>query len=379
MSERKKEAIMADTGKRLQFADMVKGIAVLGVVAYHLLAPCGFKNFILTVTDCFLITFFFYSGYFYTPGKRTIRESLSVRFRTLMVPFVKWSLFFWLAGSAYLLLTNEATLFETVCCLRNYFAGMIWNRQIQNLFSWNYYRLGSRYTFLAGMWFLPAMMFANVLFIPIAEQTLKRKYAAVASVPVLLVLTMVLYYFKVNLPYNIQMTPFWASAMLAGTGFRQFHVFETEGVPRARLWLRAICASAAAIGVCVFLKKPAYNMFRGVFPEPQVWYIPLTAVCGLVCNYGISLLCRLAEESGMRVKELAWCGSHSLTIYLLHEFFAWVIFVLTGFTVIRMTSADAAAILKSILVSAVSLALCVAAQTAMDRIREAKEKRAAKN
>ena len=54
---------MSDTKKRLQFVDMMKGLAILGVLFYHLTAPCGFKFVLEHITENFLIVFFFFSVY----------------------------------------------------------------------------------------------------------------------------------------------------------------------------------------------------------------------------------------------------------------------------------------------------------------------------
>ena len=55
--------------KRLQYVDAVKGIAILWIVLYHLLAPCIFKEIIVHVSELFMTSFFFYSGFFYKPGE----------------------------------------------------------------------------------------------------------------------------------------------------------------------------------------------------------------------------------------------------------------------------------------------------------------------
>ena len=79
---------------RLAYADMMKGIAILGMVIFHLLAPCSVRTVVSHIGDSLLAVFFFYAGYFYTPGKRSIKESLSSRFKGLMVPFFGYSLAF---------------------------------------------------------------------------------------------------------------------------------------------------------------------------------------------------------------------------------------------------------------------------------------------
>ena len=112
------------------YVDMVKGIAVLWVVFYHLLAPCAFKSVLDHLCDAMLLSFFFYSGYFYRPGRRAFGENVKSRARALLVPFFKYSLFFWAVGSIQLVISGSETIPEALFCLRNFYVGCIWNRVI---------------------------------------------------------------------------------------------------------------------------------------------------------------------------------------------------------------------------------------------------------
>ena len=90
-----------------------------------------------------------------------------------MVPFFTYSLSFWFVGSVILIARAQETIMDALCCLRNFYAGSIWNRVIQDWFSWDYHSLGKNYPFLADFWFLPAMFIASILFIIIVEKISK--------------------------------------------------------------------------------------------------------------------------------------------------------------------------------------------------------------
>ena len=109
---------MTDTVKRTAFADVMRGLAILGVVFYHLCAPSVFKTVLDHLVDTILITFFFYSGYFYTVGKRSLGENILNRFKTTMIPFVKHSTVFWIIGTIYHLISGEETLTQVRRSLR---------------------------------------------------------------------------------------------------------------------------------------------------------------------------------------------------------------------------------------------------------------------
>ena len=259
--------MMETKPKRLNYVDMMKGIATLAVVCYHLLAPSSFKN---TVIDHLmfplLVSFFFFAGYFHKPGKRSFRENVSTRAKALLIPFVKYAVIFWLIGSVYLIIAKQETVMEALCCLRNFFAGCIWNRVIQNWFGWNYYKLGSRYMFLAGFWFLPALFFASVLFFPIADRiTDSDRKTGIAAV-LLFAATAVFRAFKVDLPYNLQIVPFWAAFLLLGIRSRLKDLFELPGMKGLKGWLCAGAALTAGL-LIAFLREPVLNTFRGYFPS----------------------------------------------------------------------------------------------------------------
>ena len=320
---------MAETKGRLQFVDMVKGIAILAVVFYHLTAPCGFRYELEHITESLMIAFFFFSGYFYKVGRRTLGESILTRFKATIIPFIKYSLIFWVTGSAYLLAAGLETIKDALCCLRNFYAGCIWNRVIQDWFGWDYHSLGKRYMFLADFWFLLALFLASVLFFVVAKFVLPSKWKTLTATAVLFAVTGVLRAFAVSLPYNLQLIPFWAAFLLLGSLAKYNSAFELKWMSGAKGWIISLFALAAGVAIAMS-KEPSTNLFRGCFPENEVVNMLLVIVSSLLVIWGVGNLCRLAETSGIRVKELSWLGSHSLLIYLFHMFFAWLISIFTG-------------------------------------------------
>ena len=372
---------MADTKKRLQFADMMKGRAILGVLFYHLTAPCGFKYVLEHITENFLIVFFFFSGYFYKVGKRSLGQSIGTRFKATMFPFVKYSLIFWVIGSAYLLIAGLETIIDALCCLRNFYGGCIWNRVIQNWFGWEYHSLGKRYMFLADFWFLLALLLASVLFFVLAEFVLPSKWKTLTASVVLFAVTGVLRAFAVSLPYNLQLVPFWTAFLLLESLAQYNSAFELKWMSGAKGWISSVIALAAGVAIAM-LKEPSVNLFRGNFAEGEVVSMLLTIASSLLFIWGLGNICRLAETSGIRVKELSWLGSHSLLIYLFHMFFAWIICIITGFSLSFEETVTFDVVLKSLLLGVVCLGLCILLNIIVDKIKakieEHKSKQSAK-
>ena len=373
---------MANTKKRLQFVDMMKGLAILAVLFYHLTAPCGFKYVLEHITECFLIVFFFFSGYFFKVGKRSIGESIWTRFKATMLPFVKYSLIFWVIGSAYLLIAGLETIIDALCCLRNFYGGCIWNRVIQDWFGWEYHSLGKRYMFLADFWFLLALFLASVLFFLLAEFVIPSKWKTLTASAVLFAVTGVLRAFAVSLPYNLQLVPFWTAFMLLGSLAQYNSAFELKWVSGAKGWIISIIALAAGVTISM-LKEPCANLFRGAFPEIEVVSMLLIIASSLLFIWGLGNICRLTETSGIRVKELSWLGSHSLLIYLFHMFFAWIICIITGFSLSFKETVSFEVVLQSLLLGVVVLALCIVLNIIVDKLKakleEHKLKKSAKS
>ncbi len=356
-------------GKRTGFVDMARGAAILCVVLYHLIAPCGAKTVLTHLADTVVIVFFFYSGYFHKPGKRSLSQELILRVKKLMVPFLKYSLLFWLAGSVVLVVSKEETIQEAFLCLRNYFAGCIWNRTIQDFFGWEYYSLGKRYMFLADLWFFVALMLASVLFLLIADHVLKSRAKTLAAVCGLVAVTGVLRGFKIFLPYNIQLTPFWAAVMLLGAFFGYNRLFDIPSLSGSKELILGIISLVSGFALSM-LKAPNVNNYRGTFPENEILAMILCLAASILLIWGAGIVSKHIEAAGVRVKELCWIGSHSLLIYVYHVFIAWVICRVTGFSTFYEEDPGTGVILKSCLLTAAVLAVCILLCIAEDKIKK---------
>ena len=356
--------------KRLNYVDMVKGIAVLWVVFYHLISPGIVKDVLNHVIDTVLIAFFFYSGYFHKPGKLSIGENIIVRTKAVFVPFFKYSLLFWAAGSLYLIITKSETVMEALYCLRNFYAGCIWNRVIQGWFSWEYYSLGKRYFYLADFWFLIALFFASILFFLIADHVVTSKGKAAVTAGVLFMITGVCRHFAISLPYNIQIVPFWTAFMLLGALAGQEKLFEKPLFTGTSGWILSLALLGAGLTVSM-LKAPVPNLFRGSFGDPEVVCMLLCILSALLVIPGLSGLCVMVEKSGLRTNELGWIGSHSLIVYIYHMFFAWIICLLTGFSLQYEEPFTGTLVVKSFLLALACLGLSVLRCIAGDRIAAA--------
>lgn len=349
---------MSQEAKRLQFIDMAKGIAIIQVLFFHLLAPCPVKSFFNHTIEIALTAFFFFSGYFHKPGKKSLAENLKNRAKTLLVPFFKYSLFFWAVGTVYLVASGSAPVAETFYCLRNFYGGCIWNRTIQDWFQWEYYHLGKRYLFLADFWFLVIMMLASILFLLIVDHVIKSKGKTILTAAILFAVTGILRAFAIDLPYNLQMVPFWTAFMVLGAFAGNYHLFESEKLSGAKEWVLSIPALAGGI-VIALLQAENRDMYRGNFPQNEVVNMLLCIAASLLTIWGLTILCKKIEQTGMRVKELAWLGSHSLLIYLYHMFFFWIICIIAGLPTRYPDEPSTTVVAQSVLILITVSVLCI--------------------
>ena len=88
---------------------------------------------------------------------------------------------------------------------------------------------------------------------------------------------------------------------------------------------------------------------------------------------GLTLLFRLAENAGLRMKEFAWLGVHSLIIFLGHMFVAWIISGITGFPLKYKEPVEAGVVAGSVWVCLGSLTVTVLWALLLDRIKKARE------
>ena len=357
--------------KRLQYVDALRGLGILWIIFYHLTAQGGFKTYVLNpLMELFLVVFFFFSGYFYKPNKTSIGKNIGKRALSLLVPFVIYALIFWGIGTLYLTLTNQAPFLETLGCLRNFFVGAIWNRDIQGWFNWDYYSLGKRYLYLADFWFLLAMFFASVLFFLIIDKIIKKAPITLAVVAVLFALTGVCVGLKFTLPYNLHMVPYWTAFMVLGAFVGNRKLIELPGLGRGPKYVIGATMLISSI-VIALLKTPALNQFRGSFGgDNEVVSMLLCIAAALPFLGGIGILFQQLEQDGIRFNEMAWLGAHSFTYYLFHMFYAWLISIIFGFSVLQMQW------WVGLLVAIASIALCTGQFFLMDLIaRKIKERK----
>ena len=200
------------------------------------------------------------------------------------------------------------------------------------------------------------------------DRILKSKITVIITVVCLFAVTGILKFFDISLPYNFQLVPFWLAFMILGAFSAQIKLFFLPVKTGAKL---AIGVGTLVTGVIIALiKPPASNLFRGSFGEKEVICLLLCTVAAITGVWGLSQIFALLEEAGLRMKELAWVGSHSLVFYIFHMFLAWIICVITKFNVLYKEPLEKGTIPKSIGLTAAVIVLCILRCLAEDFIKK---------
>lgn len=363
---------MATTDKRIGYVDSTKGILMIMIMLYHIIAACPLKAFLSGLGGPALCTFFILSGYFFRSGEKSFGENVKRRVKTLLVPFLIYSLVLFAIGAVIHLAKGDQTLQEVFWCFRNYFGGCIWNRSIQNVFGWEYHNLGKNYMFLADYWFFLSLFMGQVLFLLIERFALKSPIRGAISAVLLAAATGILLELNISLPYNLQMAPMYALLILGGAW-----AGKTDFPERLRLkqvWQWIISALLIVI-VCILfgaLMEPfSTQIFRGTLGENAIPKMLILIVCSFAFGFSLLNILCLLENRGFKMKVTIWIGKHSLQFFALHTFFMWLIAQAINYPLFNTEGSDPNTLIAiSLLMFLISVGLCVLYCVISDRIKK---------
>jgi fucose 4-O-acetylase-like acetyltransferase len=275
------------SGDRDQWADVVKGIAIIGVVLFHAasLATVGLPQRVWHVAGFGL--FLFIMPVFFVVGGIFTARHLTLTFGAYLARRV-WPIFYlfaaWAALYALLSLASNGRFGAT---------------------------LESSLILKSTLWFLAAyvvyLLIAWVLARLSVAPLIQVLGAAVLGLP-----------FAIWFPFDawgLGHTPHFLVAFLIGTNYGPRVLAWSQGVGWRTL---GICIlGASALGVLALLIRPTANVVYALLP---LFVVP-----------AVLIVSRLIQRMGKAASILATIGSASLTIYLVHPLiqsaFAWAIAV----------------------------------------------------
>ena len=291
---------------------IAKGFAIIFVVIAHAEMP-GMLNRAIYLFHMPL--FFITAGYFFKPETAGNPWTFIVkRFKGLYVPFLKWSIFFLLIHN---LLFKVGILNETYGnwsggVTHPYSIHQFWQRLVNIVFS-----MGGYDEFLAGaFWFFRGLLVASIAFLVLYVILDKVKWLhgrTTAITATICLAALAFAVFKVAEGLRIVTLVQGGYRDTMGVLFFGVGVLYRKYESRLghSLWL-------AIAGAAVVLTGSALQC-SGMTLRPlvrDVFTLPLTGFAGWIMTYNISF--HLARLKNHISRFLAYCGEHSLYIFIWH-------------------------------------------------------------
>ena len=290
---------------------IIKGIAIILMVAGHAEGPEFMTNFIYTFH---MPVFFIAAGYFFTQKQIDAPWEFCVkRVKSLYLPFIFWSILFLVMHNMFFKigLLNEMYGNWTGGVTHPYTLDIALKRLTLIIFS-----MGGYDEFLLGaFWFFRALLVVSITYL-IFHKTISsnhkqysnHKIAAIIII-IALLFAIVKIYFGLRIVTLIQggIRETWGIIFFAtGIIFRQYE----NKLPR-----NVICALIAFIIICI----AAYFHCAGMNLSPKlidVATLPVTGVTGFIMLYYISAI--IDHKQNIIRKALVYIGNNTMPIFILH-------------------------------------------------------------
>ncbi|MBO6229467.1 MAG: hypothetical protein IK990_13835 [Ruminiclostridium sp.] len=310
--------------KRITEIDIIKGVGILTIAAVHLIyrTESGLANHIFRALGWLLIgLFFMLSGYTYSTGKRTVRQSCNARLRYLLFPAAITEIILLIVGGLYCMLFHGYALSD---CLHDALVTFL-RPELCVLISEEWGQGGFLYNNLSPSWFIWSMLWTELIFIPTAEWCGKGdlKVRGCISAFVLTAVQIPIYMFVSPLPWLLQLVPLFTVFMLMGMLLHESGLFKCEWRYNAALTaLISFLGFAASVGVFSLGGDNYFNGYVGVYGNGIDILLPIIQlVPGIIAFYALA---KLILRVHILSDGIIWIGRHTLTFLMCHCFFAMI-------------------------------------------------------
>lgn len=300
---------------RDKIIDVARGLAMLFVCAFHLIyfqEEGLFGSFIREGVWLAIPLFFLISGYVY----RLRPHDLPYRIKSLLIPSLKYTLFFIVAGGIYCIIFHSYT-FKDICIdavytyLRPEFSSMLikldmnyWDRLL--------------YDIIGQVWFVWTMIFALPLFYLFVRRTSQSFRNLLIICVIFVAMTFMLYDYSSYISWSLTIVPLYAALMLIGDYFAELNL--CERIVKSEKSVNYFAALAAFIIHSVmfsFSGSPRSFMNElGTIGKFSVFTFFVQVFIG---GYAFIILCKLL----VKIKFVSWflqlVGRNSLLFMFLHR------------------------------------------------------------
>ena len=318
------------SNNRINYLDYAKAIVIMVVITVHI----GFyqlnSNILFAMPLFFVVT-----GYSFTLGKRTIKESVFLRFKTVMIPFWIFMLLYTAVEvvRAYVFRYGNygiafASLANTV-----YGSGMIpfengiasYLKEIMSYKAQPIHGVDVILPANCHLWFLPAAFTGYVMFVSLVERTNKNNWIKVICIAGLLAIASIEVVFPTvcQLPYGIGRGGIAAAFMLVGYWLKDKKILERKTVKFNVL----VCIVAVALYIgALCLGSDGSSMVRSYYGPYGAASVCITFVGGTCGAVLLLQMCRLLDKLPYkRIKKfLSFMGKNVMVFYVLHMFVKFI-------------------------------------------------------
>lgn len=308
--------------KRIEELDIVKGLSIIFVIFLHLVRTGDAAVYVVNALgEGVMFLFFFVSGYTYRAGRRKPLDNIKMRFAQILKPYFSYAL---VLGVLQMLIERSG--------LAEFGKGLlsfILTKPTMECFRLGTYQPGVFSIIVSPYWFMRMMLMSSTIFFLIADWALKDvKNFAVSEIIMFAVSGVILSTVEI-LPFNWQLSPVFAGAMLFGAWCGH------NGILNSNLWdsgrFRAAFAVSVPVmfGIALIYREGTMAGSTGTFGAQgalsELYYVVISTA-QTVFALGISA----ALTRWNKYRLISWFGKNSLYFFLLHVFVAHNLHLLTG-------------------------------------------------
>ena len=285
---------------RVQFVDIMRGIAMLLVVLGHTMTGCTVgaeRSFLFNIVWSLQMPLFILISGYVTRYSRDIDSSatllkyVKVRTKSYLLPWAVWSFLV---------------------------RGIIFSQHNFLDIKWNLWHMDSGYWFLITIWTIN-IIFGVSCFVArkiAKEPGIKRQIATLAVyIFGMAILTGIGLVAGLSF-FSIKLTLYYMPFYFAGYLYGQY----ADKISEAKWGKTAIDATVAVCLAVWLLVMTRYDLYalpdRGMGIILRV--VSSMAGCTVVCGLCKNIFCYVSDKKAQIATSTCWCGEHSLEIYLTH-------------------------------------------------------------
>lgn len=317
--------------KRIEELDIVKGIAIIYVCMRHLCELTGvniygpiFYSIFDKCTESVMFLFVLLSGYVFK-SKGSIQLDIKNKCRQLLVPYLKFSLFFTVTYFIRYILFSDMSI---ELFLRNTISNFL---AYPNL---DMPSLGTGYNVMSyayvPYWYIAEIFMAFILFIIINKFIGKKSiYVKIATTLVLLGLAALFMYLDVREllvnTFASQASYFtiapnivgFAALLMLGTILQNYKLFDMEShSKRFTGILFIVCLIQLSARIAFYNNQ--YALQYGKWGNDGIWSVRITTVTGFTLTYCMIYIAYYLKKSHFLKTALSYVGANTLDILMLH-------------------------------------------------------------